>query len=127
MLSKNKPNLRWSSESEVYASLSVVTGLILYYLFSLKNWLLRSSRAPRAAKTNSCYSYDQWQCTVPTPSALFSPSFLLKANIYLLCLPRIYAVLNVSNPGVLLKRVDGLQDILAAVFHLWHSTKAWCF
>lgn len=49
---------------------------------------------------------------------LFSPS---PANSKYLSggLPRVYAVLDVSNPGVLLQRVDGFQDVLSPVFHLW--------
>lgn len=34
-------------------------------------------------------------------------------------LPGVYAVLDVSNPGVFLQRVDGFQDVLSPVFHLW--------
>lgn len=106
-----------NSVTDVHLRLLLVTGLmysglnisfycpVLYYSI--------------AANTNSCYSYDQWLCTVPTPSTLFSPSFLhSKGKYYPCCLPRIYAVLDVGNPRVLLKRVDGLQDILAAIFHL---------
>lgn len=49
---------------------------------------------------------------------LFSPS---SGNSKYLSggLPRVYAVLDVSNPGVFLQRVDGFQDVLSPVFHLW--------
>lgn len=32
--------------------------------------------------------------------------------------PRVYAVLDVGDPGVLLQGVDGFQDVLAPVLHL---------
>ena len=52
------------------------------------------------------------------PYSHFSPS---SANSKYLSggLPRVCAVLNVSNPGVFLQRVNGFQDVLSPVFHLW--------
>lgn len=54
----------------------------------------------------------------PLSIHLFSPS---SANSKYLSggLPGVYAVLDVSNPGVFLQRVDGFQDVLSPVFHLW--------
>lgn len=36
-------------------------------------------------------------------------------------LPGVYAVLDVSNPRVLLQRVNGFQDVLSPIFHLWEQ------
>lgn len=54
----------------------------------------------------------------PTPSPLFPPS---SGNSKYLSgsLPGVYAVLDVGNPGVFLQRVNGFQDVLSPVFHLW--------
>lgn len=60
--------------------------------------------------------------TMSVPPSSLSPSTLRlrqTANIYLVGLPGVYAVLDISNPRVFLQRVDGFQDVLAPIFHLW--------
>lgn len=67
---------------------------------------------------NDCVCY-------PSPPPSLHPSVPLSSpssanNKYLSGgLPRVYAVLDVSDPGVFLQRVDGFQDVLSPVFHLW--------
>lgn len=43
-------------------------------------------------------------------------------------LPGVDAVLDIGHPGVLLQGVDGLQDVLGPVLHLWamwDSVRLW--
>lgn len=71
---------------------------------------------------NDCVCYPSFPSShppiPPLSIPLFSPS---SANSKYLFggLPGVYAVLDVSNPGVFLQRVNGFQDVLSPVFHLW--------
>lgn len=59
----------------------------------------------------------------PTP-LLYTPFFsLTSGNSKYLSggLPGVYAVLDVCNPGVFLQRVNGFQNVLSPIFHLWRQ------
>lgn len=74
--------------------------------FGVCQGLSAMTQAPRIASV--AITRARWRGHCPCPA----PSILLQA------LPRVNAVLDIRHPGVLLQRVNGLQDVLSPILHL---------